>query len=123
MTGFGGLRQGHGLDVRPFAVADASRPDGARDHDLDLDAGLDAFLRLTPETKLSLSVNTDFAETEVDGRRVDLTRFPLFFPEKRGFFLEDSGHFQFGPGGHEPGILPFFSRRIGLDAEGNEVPL
>ena len=58
-----------------------------------------------------MTVNTDFAETEVDERRLNLTRFPLFFPEKREFFLDGANFFEF-PGGEES---PFFSRRIGLD--------
>lgn len=72
-----------------------------------------------------ISVNTDFAETEVDTRRVNLTRFPLFFPEKRTFFLEGSDIFNFGLGMgfyRDRDIVPFFSRRIGL-LEGEAVPL
>jgi hypothetical protein len=71
------------------------------------------------------TVNTDFAETEVDTRRTNLTRFPLFFPEKRTFFLEGSDIFDFGVGlttFHNSDIVPFFSRRIGLYA-GEEIPL
>ena len=81
------------------------------------DIGLDAFYNVTPALKLNLSVNTDFAETEVDERRVNLTRFPLFFEEKRDFFLEGSSYFDFG---RMPGqaVTPFFSRHIGRDARG-----
>jgi hypothetical protein len=68
-----------------------------------------------------LTTNTDFAETEVDERQVNLTRFPLFFPEKRDFFLEDAGVFEFGPGGTD--LLPFFSRTIGRDDDGEAVPI
>jgi hypothetical protein len=67
-------------------------------------------------------VNTDFAETEVDARRSNLTRFPLFFPEKRTFFLEAGDIFDFGIGLSGESLLPFFSRRIGLVA-GREVPV
>jgi hypothetical protein len=70
-------------------------------------------------------VNTDFAETEVDTRRTNLTRFPVFFPEKRTFFLEGADIFDFGIGMqtfHRPDIVPFHSRRIGLYA-GEEIPL
>ncbi|NOR14462.1 MAG: hypothetical protein GQ544_02030, partial [Candidatus Aminicenantes bacterium] len=72
-----------------------------------------------------LSLNTDFAETEVDTRRVNLTRFPLFFPEKRTFFLEGSDIYEFGLGMgfyHHMDLVPFFSRHIGL-VEGEVVPL
>ena len=121
LEGFGGMHHGLGLDVVPFFVGTYSNLDGQPEHWLG-DAGLDVFYRLSPSTKLSLSFNTDFAETEVDSRRINLSRFALFFPEKRKFFLEDSGVFEFGRGdGDDP--IPFFSRRIGLDREGNEVPL
>lgn len=124
LEGLTGLRQGLGLEVTPFVgVSYESEED---DSDLLGDAGLDLFYRLAPNTKLALTLNTDFAETEVDERVVNLTRFPLFFPEKRDFFLEDSGVFQFGPPldfGASADVIPFFSRRIGLDANGEEVPL
>jgi len=136
LHGIEGLDQGLGLDLVPFAVGryESPEPDplddpmGQGDIDRTGDVGFDAFYRLTPNTKLSISVNTDFAETEVDERRVNLTRFPLFFPEKRDFFLEDSGVFFFGSGGRRgrrgsSELLPFFSRRIGIDADGQEVPI
>ena len=128
LTGIGPLRQGLGLDVVPFGTADWTRDRTLDDTDLELDAGVDVFYRPTPNSKLSVSLNTDFAETEVDQRRINLTRFPLFFPEKRDFFLEDSGAFFFGPSSGGPGggggdVIPFFSRRIGLDEEGSEVPI
>jgi hypothetical protein len=69
----------------------------------------------------SATVNTDFAETEVDTRRTNLTRFPLFFPEKRTFFLEGADIFSFGLGLDED-LVPYFSRRIGL-VEGETVPI
>jgi hypothetical protein len=68
-----------------------------------------------------LTVNTDFAETDADTRRTNLTRFPLFFPEKRSFFLEGADIFQFGLGLGQD-VLPFHSRRIGLRS-GREVPI
>lgn len=120
LQGFAGLRQGLGLDVTPFAVARATRDSVLGVSDESFDAGFDAFYRITPNTKLALSLNTDFAEVEVDRRQVNLTRFPLFFPEQRDFFLEDSGIFQFGVTGQ---LQPFFSRRIGLDAQAQKVPI
>lgn len=124
LEGLGGLRQGLGLDVTPFVGASYVHADD--DSDLLGDGGVDLFYRLAPNTKLALSLHTDFAETEVDERVVNLTRFPLFFPEKRDFFLEDSGVFHFGPSngfGSSSDVIPFFSRRIGIDANGAEVPL
>ncbi len=72
----------------------------------DFEIGLDAFYNVTPALKANFTVNTDFAETEVDERRMNLTRFPLFFYEKREFFLDGANFFEF-PGGDES---PFFSR-------------
>jgi hypothetical protein len=126
LTGIPPLQQGLGLDVTPFVTANGGR-DSNSETDTNLDAGLDLLYRFSPSTKLSVSLNTDFAETEVDDRRVNLTRFPLYYQEKRDFFLEDSGVFFFGPsngrGGSRGGDLsPFYSRRIGLYKQ-LEVPL
>ena len=126
IDGLGGMTQGIGLDVVPFGVLNHDRDRTTGDEESDADVGVDAFWAITPNTKLSLSINTDFAETEVDARQVNLTRFPLFFPEKRDFFLEDAGIFEFGAGTGRRGradVIPFFSRRIGIDEDGEEVPL
>jgi Domain of unknown function (DUF5916) len=120
VSGIAGASQGIGLELVPYAVGTlTSAPGRGQPASIgDGDAGLDVFYNLTPALRANLSVNTDFAETEVDDRRVNLTRFPLFFEEKRDFFLEGSSFFDFG---REPGnaVVPFFSRRIGLDATGN----
>lgn len=109
LGGFTGtLDQGHGLTLKPFVVLSSEIDDGLPE----LDAGLDLFYRVTPEVTAALTVNTDFAEAEVDERRVNLTRFPLFFEEKRDFFLEEAGVFEFG--GIRQSPRPFFSRRIGI---------
>jgi hypothetical protein len=79
------------------------------------DIGLDLFYNVTPNLRANLTVNTDFAETEVDQRQVNLTRFPIQFPEKRAFFLEGGTFFDFAQGAP---VQPFFSRRIGLDQNG-----
>src|SRR4029450_745080 len=94
-------------------------PDVKTEHETDL--SLDVTQRLGTNTLASLTVNTDFAETEVDTRRTNLTRFPLVFPEKRTFFLEGSDIFAFGLGTGDD-VRPFFSRRIGL-LNNVEVPL
>jgi hypothetical protein len=118
LTEIEGIQQGRGLDIRPYASA--SRKDG----DGQGDVGIDIFKNITPSLNGSLTVNTDFAETEVDARQVNLTRFPLFFPEKRTFFLEGAGIFEIAGLRVSPRstLLPFFSRRIGLLA-GEEVPI
>ncbi len=113
------IEQGRGLDVRPFVSSKTLQQRG-KDIDFDGKAGADIFYNLTPSLKLTTTINTDFAETEVDNRQINLTRFPLFFPEKRAFFLENAGVFNFSNTGSE--LLPFFSRRIGLFA-GQEAPI
>ena len=84
------------------------------------EVGLDAKYSLTPSLTLDATVNTDFAQVEVDEQQINLTRFDLFFPEKRPFFLENSGIFDFGAA-RETEI--FFSRRIGIDESGNQIPI
>ena len=81
------------------------------------DAGFDLSFDPRPGLRLTITANTDFAETEVDDRQVNLGRFPLFFPERRDFFLDDSDLYDFGGINRDP--LPFYSRRIGLDTSGN----
>ena len=83
-------------------------------------AGLDAKLGVSPTLTADLTLNTDFAQVEADQQVINLTRFPTFFPEKREFFLESSGLFDFGT--PERAQL-FYSRRIGLDANGVPVPI
>ncbi|MCI0613282.1 DUF5916 domain-containing protein, partial [bacterium] len=112
---------GLGLSVRPAGIVGGGVPELDRDTEYTADASLDVFQKIGTNLLSSLTINTDFAETEVDARRVNLTRFPLFFPEKRTFFLEGADIFDFGLGLGER-IVPFFSRRIGL-VEGHEVPL
>ena len=119
------LDQGMGLDILPFLTANGRRDRITNESDTGFDVGLDLLYRFSPSTKLSASLNTDFAETEVDDRRINLTRFPLYYQEKRDFFLEDSGVFFFGPSsGRRRGsdVSPFFSRKIGL-FDSREVPL
>ena len=113
---------GWGLGVRPALVGgfDNPRPGGPTDGTLE--PSLDVTKRLGTNALASLTANTDFAETEVDTRQTNLTRFPLFFPEKRTFFLDASDIFAFGSGIGGESLLPFFSRRIGL-VEGRQVPI
>ena len=122
ISGLTGLEQGVGLDIVPYALARYTNNRDPADDDTEIDGGADARYRVLPNLTASVSVNTDFAETEVDSRQVNLTRFPLFFPEKRAFFLEDAGIFEFG-GLTSSEFLPFFSRRIGLSENGEPVPI
>ena len=117
LTGLTGLQQGRGLDIRPFVSGGEENDRGK------LKAGLDVFKSITPGVTASLTVNTDFAETEVDARQINLTRFELFLPEKRTFFLEGAGVFDVaGLGSQNPDLIPFFSRTVGL-LKGQEVPI
>jgi hypothetical protein len=121
LAGLQGISQGLGLEVKPYAVASTRTVTGpdADAWEVPLEIGFDLNYSVTPSLRASLSVNTDFAEVEVDQRRVNLTRFPLRFPEQREFFLEGSGVFNFAPGN---GVEPYFSRRIGL-VGGSPVPI
>ena len=131
ITNLDGLTQGIGLDLRPFVAGNALHLGQTGEYEVSGEPGLDVFYSITPSLKLTGTVNTDFGETEVDARQINLTRFSLLFPEKRAFFLEDTGVFSFASTGPEPpggippagaDVFPFFSRRIGL-LEGEEVPL
>jgi hypothetical protein len=130
ITNLDGLTQGIGLDVRPFIAGRWLRLSGGED-DTSRKPGLDAFYNITPSLKLTATFNTDFGETEVDARQINLSRFSLLFPEKRSFFLEGAGVFAFASTGPDPApgipsagadVFPFFSRQIGL-LSGQEVPL
>lgn len=114
VTGLPEFNYGVGVNIRPSLIANANQlgPDEAMD--VDPDISLDANQRIGPNVLATFTVNTDFGETEVDTRQTNLTRFPLFFPERRIFFLEGSDIFEFGFGTGTSTVLPFFSRRIGL---------
>ena len=112
---------GLGLTVRPAVTTGGGVPAPSALPTVSFQPSLDVTQRLGANVLASLTINTDFAETEVDTRRTNLTRFPLFFPEKRTFFLEGDDIFSFGLGLNQD-VLPFFSRRIGL-VEEEEVPI
>jgi hypothetical protein len=128
LTGIGEISQGVGLDLVPYGLtgADYKHDDGKTKPVFD--AGFDAYYRITSNLKAALTVNTDFAQTEVDDQQINLTRFDLFYPEKRDFFLDGENYFNFGINGDRENLwntrlIPFFSRRIGLDSLGNPIPL
>jgi len=121
-----GIRPGRSLRVMPYALAGLEgirAPDPAQspwNRDDRLEVGGDVKLAVTPGLTLDLTANTDFAEAEVDDQRVNLTRFPLFFPERRAFFVERAGTFEVRTGATD---LLFNSRRVGLTVTGEPVRL
>jgi len=123
LIGLENISQGLGLELVGYGKAEASKVEKDLGEGYikngNIDAGLDINYNITPGLKASLTLNTDFAETEVDDRQINLTRFPIRFPEKRDFFLEGANIFRFAP---SSGVYPYFSRRIGLQS-GNPVPI
>ena len=108
------------LQVTPYVLGETVHRTLGGDDSNAGDFGADLKYSLTPSMTLDLTYNTDFAQVEVDDQQINLDRFNLFFPEKRPFFLENAGLFSVG----QPGAVDvFFSRRIGLDASGQQVPI
>lgn len=122
MKGIEHIQQGRGITFKPYVTfsrhSDYENESSAQ---WKADGGFDFYKSIRPNFTGALSYNTDFAETEVDERQINLTRFPLYFPEKRSFFLEGSEIFSFGTGISET-FIPFFSRTIGL-YEGHQIPI
>jgi len=127
--GFENLSQGIGLDIIPSASASYENDRVLNSSGSEINPSIDLSYKLTPSINGLLTINTDFAATEVDGRQLGLQRFSLFFPEKRSFFLTDFDIFQFGGVATGGGFfnrtvgtrsgtngLAFFSRRIGLSS-------
>ncbi len=121
LTGIAGVHQGMGITFRPYSLGRLTNdrltpPAGTQGS---FDGGFDLYKNFTPNLVGVVSGNMDFAETEVDERRINLTRFPLYFPEKRMFFLEGSDTFSFSS---SISFIPFFSRKVGL-FNGQQVPV
>ena len=128
LGGLVGLDRPADFQLKPYVLAEGRRADPDEeglDEGWDGKLGGDAKWGLDENWTLDLTVNTDFAQVEADVEQINLTRFSLFFPEKRDFFLENAGIFDFGSRGFggPPSLLLFFSRRIGISAVGDEVPL
>lgn len=143
-SGINEIQQGKGLDIVPGITLRRDKvfgPAPGAGVENSFEPTLDIFYKLTPALNASLTLNTDFSAAEVDNRQVNLTRFSLFFPERRDFFLRDSDIFEFGqigtygfsanwgtgfsaiPNAAQQNARPFFSRRIGLSANGSPVDL
>jgi hypothetical protein len=109
------------LKITPYALGETSRNyEAAADAEWDADAGVDLKYSITPSLTLDATVNTDFAQVEVDEQQINLDRFNLFFPEKRPFFLENAGLFAVGAPAE---VELFFTRRIGIGPGGEIVPI
>jgi hypothetical protein len=121
LTGTEKLKQGRGLEFSPYVIGRMKDLFGTSERTWQGTGGFDFTWRMTPEFATVLTVNTDFAETEVDSRQINITRFPLFFPEKRSFFLEGANQYEFGLG-LGTSFIPFFTRRVGL-LEGQQIPI
>jgi len=143
LEGLEGIRPGTNLRLKPYVMGVMSdlSAGGLTPHRVFKgDVGVDAKWGITSGLTLDFTYNTDFSQVEADEQQINLTRFSLFFPEKRDFFLEGSGIFRFGPG-EERGrmmegggmggrlgavrndLILFFSRRIGLSEDGEPIPL
>ena len=123
LTGLNNISQGLGLELVGYGKTEASKlqKDSGVGYskDASIDGGININYNVTPGLKASVTLNTDFAETEVDDRQINLTRFAIRFPEKRDFFLEGANIYQFAP---RSGVYPYFSRKIGLQS-GNPIPI
>ena len=134
MVGLDFVHPGRDFRVKPYAVGRTVRPTGGESFLRDADIGVDVKYGITRALTLDVTVNPDFAQVEADEQRVNLTQFSQFFPEKREFFLENSGIFYVGDAARnnrvsflspraDTDLLVFFSRRIGLTAGGDPIPI
>jgi uncharacterized protein DUF5916/cellulose/xylan binding protein with CBM9 domain len=135
LTGLPDASQGRNLRIKPWIAGDTTRAVGASSFDTGPHAGVDLKYGVTPSLTLDVTARPDFAQAEADEQQVNLTQFSLYFPEKREFFLENSGTFYFGDipresrlGNNrfqppEEEMLLFFSRRIGLTGTGEPIPI
>jgi len=119
IKGISQIEQGMGLDVVPSVNVGQSRDLVLSEDSSSFEPSLDVRYRITPSLSATLTLNTDFSTAEIDEQQVALDRFSLFFPEKRDFFLQDAGIFEFG--NIDTNGRPFFSRRIGLSEDGEAV--
>jgi hypothetical protein len=107
------INQGKGLDIKPQMATRYRRAFKSNDKDFTVKPGMEVIYKVQPSLNASLIINPDFSPSNVDDIKTNLTRFNLFFPEQRDFFVRDADIFQFG-GLNESNGIPFFSRRIGL---------
>jgi hypothetical protein len=127
LAGISGVESGSDLRITPFTTGQfTSERAGTGSWNGDGDAGADLKWGVTSSLLLDASFRTDFSQVEADEQQINLTRFSLFFPEKRQFFLESPASFQVGLGAVEAqrrDLVPFFTRRIGLSPAGQPIPV
>jgi hypothetical protein len=127
LTGITGVESGSDLRITPFTTGQLTTGSGGTSGwGGDGDAGVDLKWGVTSSLLLDASYRTDFSQVEADEQQINLTRFSLFFPEKRQFFLESPASFQVGLGAVEfqrRDLVPFFTRKIGLSASGQPIPV
>ncbi|MCC6990697.1 MAG: carbohydrate binding family 9 domain-containing protein, partial [Acidobacteria bacterium] len=122
LDGISGVKPGRNIRVKPFATGEARHVPGRTT--TSADGGLDVKVGLGTNLVLDGTWRTDFSQVETDAQQINLTRFSLFFPEKREFFLENQGAFQIGPpASNASNLVPFFSRTIGLSDAGTPIPI
>jgi hypothetical protein len=117
LVGLDDIAEARGFDIKPYLLGSTAAAPGRGNSRAvnDVEVGADIFYNPTPGVRTNLTINTDFAQTEVDQRLTNLERFPQFFPEKRDFFLDGATFFDFqSTAANDNSLLPFFTRRIGL---------
>ncbi|HGY55177.1 MAG TPA: hypothetical protein ENK44_05740 [Caldithrix abyssi] len=119
LKGLRGLQSVDLLEVKPYLIGGWQNKVDAEGKTT-FNAGGDINYLITPTVKLNITLNTDFAQVESDLTRINLSRFSLYYPEKREFFLESKDYFDFGMGRR---IQPFYSRRIGISPDRHEIPI
>ena len=121
LNGLSGIRAGRNLRIKPY-ISTSGNTVGQLPTEGDFDGGVDVKYGVTTGLVWDFTVNTDFSQVEADEQQINLTRFSLFFPEKREFFLENQGSFRIGDLSGRT-LIPFFSRRIGLSDTGQPIPI
>jgi hypothetical protein len=133
LEGLPGGGGGRDLRLKPYGLARGVRPTGNADYDGEAAVGVDLKYGVGAALTLDVSLNPDFAQVEADEQQVNLTQFSQFFPEKRDFFLENSGIFYVGDAARnnrvtitptpDEDLLLFHSRRLGLSEDGSPIPI
>lgn len=119
LTGLNQLTDKRFVEIKPYALGGNQHTPGTNKPVGNF--GGDINYLLSPTYRLNLTFNTDFAQVEADQQQINITRFPLFFPELREFFLEGDDFFNMGFGGNR--IIPFYTRRIGLTDNREPIPI